>query len=76
MLNIAIMALAASVAFTASNASAGESWASFPVYNFDRGKAVESTISPTASSSKKWSLCAILPHMKGRILAFGGLWLG
>ncbi len=39
-------------------------WKSFEAYNFDSGEAVEDTITPIEPASKKWSLCAVLPHMK------------
>jgi len=46
-------------------ASAQEAeWDSFKVYNFDSGKAVEDRITPTEKASKKWQLCAVVPHMK------------
>jgi len=52
------------LALLAGAAHAEGAWSSFPVYNFDSGSAVESSIEPVASSTHKWQLCAILPHMK------------
>ena len=51
-------------ALLAGAAHAEGAWSSFPVYNFDSGSAVESSIEPVAASTRKWRLCAILPHMK------------
>ena len=39
-------------------------WKTFDVYNFDSGSAVEDVVTPVAKASKKWSICAVVPHMK------------
>lgn len=57
-------ALACAVAFAPAAFAQEAEWESFDVYNFDSGEAVEETIAPTASASEKWSLCAVVPHMK------------
>ena len=58
-----VVAVAATVMVSGA-AQAEPTWKSFPVYNFDSGSAVESSFEPEASATKKWRLCAILPHMK------------
>lgn len=61
---LAATALASATVFCSAAVAQEAEWTSFGVYNFDSGEAVEETITPTESASKKWSLCAILPHMK------------
>lgn len=45
-------------------AAAESVWTDFPVYDFANGERTESKISGTEAASKKWHLCAVLPHMK------------
>ena len=56
--------LACAVALSPAAFAQEAEWESFDVYNFDSGEPVEETITPTEGASEKWSLCAVVPHMK------------